>query len=88
MDFAYSATYRSRIFSPRGLTSSWVRVDYAEVMAKSTNPIAVYTLRVDRAKLERIHEIAESEHRTLSQELRRMIDERIAQAGEPEPMAA
>lgn len=42
-----------------------------------TGDQAVYTLRVDRAKLARIHEIAESEHRSLSQELRRMIDERI-----------
>lgn len=44
----------------------------------SESSVAVYTLRVERDKLSRLREIAEGEHRSLSQELRHMIDARIA----------
>lgn len=50
-----------------------------DVSTKSTEPEgAVYTLRIERNQLDRLHEIAKAEHRTLSQELRRMVEERIA----------
>lgn len=39
---------------------------------------AVYTLRVERSVLSRIHEIAANEHRTLSQKLRLMLEQEIA----------
>ena len=45
--------------------------------APKKSPIAVYSLRIDRERLERLTEIAASEHRTLAQELRRLVDERI-----------
>jgi predicted DNA-binding ribbon-helix-helix protein len=44
------------------------------------NEVAVYTLRIDRSRLDRLHEIAAADHRTVSQEIRRLIDERIAEA--------
>lgn len=48
---------------------------------RSTSPPtgAVYTLRIERAQLDRLREIAESQHRTVSQELRRMVEARIAE---------
>lgn len=39
---------------------------------------AVYTIRLDRAHLQRMHEIAASEHRSLSGKLRLMIEREIA----------
>lgn len=39
--------------------------------------MAVYTLRVDRKKLDRLSEIAAAEHRSLVQKLRVMIEEEI-----------
>jgi hypothetical protein len=51
-------------------------------MPKSGPPIgpetAQYMLRIDRAKLERLEEIASAEHRTLPGQLRYLIDEHIA----------
>jgi len=45
----------------------------------STNPnVAVYTLRVDRDQLHRLSEIAATEHRSLVQKLRLMIEREIA----------
>ena len=41
-------------------------------------PQAVYTLRVDRENLDRLSEIAATEHRTLVQKLRVMIEAEIA----------
>lgn len=43
--------------------------------------LAAYTLRIERAKLDRLRAIAAAEHRTLSQELRRLIEERIGGVG-------
>ena len=45
-----------------------------------TDPIpqATYTVRIDRDQLDRLHEIAANEHRTLAQMFRVMIDEKIA----------
>lgn len=40
------------------------------------------TFAIAKSKLDRFREIAESEHRTVSSELRRLIDERIAEAEE------
>lgn len=42
--------------------------------------IVVTSIRTTRAQLDRFREIAEGEHRTVSQELRHLIAERIAQA--------
>lgn len=41
---------------------------------------AVYTIRVDRDLLERLHEIAATEHRTLSQKIRVMFEREVADA--------
>ena len=43
---------------------------------------AVYSLRVDRKQLKRLHEIADAEHRTVAQKLRLMIEREIDQAEE------
>jgi hypothetical protein len=55
-------------------------------MAKSTTPDeaseAVYTIRIERAKLARLHEIAESEHRTLAGKIRVLFEREIAAHGE------
>lgn len=48
-------------------------------MGSATPNLAVYTLRVDRQKLDRLSEIAAGEHRTLVQKLRLMIENEIAQ---------
>lgn len=48
------------------------------VKGENSSSTAVYTLRVDRDKLARIHEIAAAEHRSLTGKLRQMIDEEIA----------
>jgi hypothetical protein len=54
----------------------------------TTQKTAVYTLRVERRKLERLRKIAEADHRTLSQELRHMIEERIARSDADKEAAA
>ena len=40
--------------------------------------IAVYTIRIERDKLERLHEIAEVEHRTLAGHIRLLFEREIA----------
>ena len=42
--------------------------------------LAVYTLRVERKQLDRLTEIAATEHRTLVQKLRVMIEAEIARS--------
>lgn len=50
-----------------------------EMAQKSSPPdTAVYTLRIDRDKLERFHVVAEAEYRTVAQKIRQLIDECIA----------
>jgi hypothetical protein len=46
--------------------------------ARGENPVAVYTLRIKRSKLDRFREIAAEQHRTVAGELNAMIDERLA----------
>jgi len=41
-------------------------------------PQATYTVRIDRDQLDRLHEIAATEHRTLAQMFRVMIESKIA----------
>ena len=58
-------------------------------MAKSsgTNPEhqAVYSIRIERDKLERLHEIAQAQNRTLAGQIRAIFEREIAQhAGQPE----
>lgn len=57
---------------------------------KTSSVQAVYTLRVEREKLDALRLIAEMEHRSLTGKLRQMIDDEIARADrEPvEPRAA
>lgn len=51
--------------------------------------LTVTTLRVEREKLDRFGEIAESQHRTVSQQLRHLIEQAIAEADrEPEDVTA
>lgn len=51
--------------------------------------LTVTTLRVDREKLDRFGEIAESQHRTISQQLRHLIEQAIAEDDrEPEDVSA
>lgn len=51
--------------------------------------LTVTTLRVERTKLDRFGEIADAEHRTISQQLRHLIDQAIADADrEPEDVTA
>jgi hypothetical protein len=45
------------------------------------------TIRVDREQVDRFREVAEADHRTVSQELRRLIELRISES-EPEEKAA
>lgn len=47
-------------------------------MRSANDQTAVFTLRITRRKLDRFREIVEGEHRTVSQEFRRFVDERIA----------
>lgn len=52
---------------------------FGEAMPKTNVPaLVVYTIRMDRSKLDRLAEIAAREHRSLPGELRRLVDERIA----------
>jgi hypothetical protein len=39
---------------------------------------AVYTLRIDRAQLDRLRKIADAEHHTLAQIFRVMVEQKIA----------
>ena len=43
---------------------------------------SVYTVRMEREKLDRLHKIAEAEHRTLAGKIRAWADEEIAAAQE------
>lgn len=49
---------------------------------------AVYTIRVDREVLDRLHEISSAEHRTLAQKIRVMFDAEIALHDQGTPVAA
>jgi uncharacterized protein YggE len=43
--------------------------------SKATPPeIAVFTLKVERSKLERFREVADANHRSMAQQLRLLID--------------
>lgn len=48
-------------------------------MITKRNPTVVTTIRLAPEKYERMKAIAEREHRSLSQEFRRLVDERIAE---------
>lgn len=50
--------------------------------------LAVYTLRVERKQLDRLTEIAATEHRTLVQKLRVMIEAEIARSDDDGQAAA
>ena len=54
---------------------------------KSDESEVVTTIRLTHAAHARLREIADQEHRTLSQEVRRLVDLRIAEF-EPEAKAA
>ena len=45
-------------------------------------PQAVFTLRIERDKLDRFREVVEREHRTVVQDLRHYIDRRLAEERE------
>lgn len=47
-------------------------------MGTTSTNLAVYSLRVERERLDRLSEIAATEHRTLVQKLRVMIEAEIA----------
>jgi hypothetical protein len=47
-----------------------------------TRGMRMLNVRIDSAQIERLREVAAADHRTVSQELRRLIEERIAEAGE------
>lgn len=49
-------------------------------MRSASNETAVFSLRIAREKLDRFREIVEAEHRTMNQEFRRYVDERIAES--------
>jgi hypothetical protein len=51
-------------------------------MGSASSNLAVYTLRVGREQLDQLREIAWTEHRTLAQKLRLMIEREIADAKE------
>lgn len=53
-----------------------------------SNSSAVTTLRVDREKLDRFRQIAASEHRTVVQKFRVMIEEEIARHDADQKLAA
>lgn len=46
---------------------------------KATAPMVVTTLRVPKQKMDRFREVAALGHRTAAQEMRVLIDERIAE---------
>lgn len=48
----------------------------------------LFSFQVSDASIERFREIAKAEHRSVSQELRRLIEQRIMDTTEPEEMAA
>jgi hypothetical protein len=47
-------------------------------MSETVPALVVYTLRMERGKLDRLKLIADRENRTLAGEIRQMVDERIA----------
>ena len=51
---------------------------------KPPSEIAVFSLKVDRAKLDRFKEAAEAKQRTASQQLRWYIDQAVAEFDEKE----
>lgn len=55
---------------------------------KDVEPVVVTSVRLSPEKLDRLRAIAESEHRTVSQELRRLVDARVETYEEPERTAA
>lgn len=52
----------------------------AQHKAQDDGAMRLLNFRVEGVKLDRFREVAEADHRTVSQELRRLMDERIAQA--------
>lgn len=54
----------------------------------SANVTTVTTVRIDTEKLERLRTIAERNQRTVSQELRWLVDRHIAGHDSPEAQAA
>jgi hypothetical protein len=48
------------------------------VRSAKSSEIAVYTVRIEREKLDQLRRIADAEHRTLVQKLRVMIEAEIA----------
>lgn len=48
-----------------------------------SSKMRMLNVRIDREQVDRLREVAEAEHRTVSQELRRMIEQRITAAAEP-----
>lgn len=58
---------------------------------RNTQPsgaMRMLNVRVESAVLDRFREVAEADHRTVSQELRRLIDLRIAEARQATDKAA
>jgi endonuclease III len=53
-----------------------------------TTPLIVVGTHVTREFAQRFREVAASEHRTVSQELRRLMEQRIAEADAAEDVAA
>lgn len=87
------ATYRARTAPSRLLTSCSLRATVRDVSTKrnTENPADTtrwLTFRVERAHVDRLREVAAADHRNVSQELRRLIEMRIAQADEPQDLAA
>lgn len=52
--------------------------------AQNDGAMRFLNFRVEAAKIERLRELAEADHRTVSQELRRLIDQRVAEANDPD----
>jgi predicted DNA-binding protein len=58
-------------------------------MRSATTPaLVVTTIRLPQDKMDRLRAVAEGEHRTLSQEIRRLIDLRLAELDAPQNEAA
>jgi predicted DNA-binding protein len=54
---------------------------------QSSDGMQMLNVRIARQQVERLRVVAEADHRTVSQELRRLIEQRIAES-EPERRAA
>jgi hypothetical protein len=74
------------------LTSCPLRLTLREVMpqhkAQNDGVMRLLNFRVEAAMIDRFREVAEADHRTVSQELRRLMEQRIAEADETEETAA